>query len=259
MLIRFAASAELVDSQRSKGTAEENTKPKRLMKLKLTSLALLLLAGTSIHAATIISQWTFETDTPADQGNSSTSQIVGANNGNANDKAFGVHASGSTDWTTPAGSGSANSFSANTWAVGDYWQFEVDTRDFENISVSWDQMSSSTGPKDFGLFYSIDGSSFSQFSSSFAVGSSFTSFSRDLSAATTINDDASVFFRLVVMSGTAVNGAGIGTAGSSRIDNITVSGTAIDRIPVSTPDAGSSLFLLSLAFGGIAGAFRWRN
>lgn len=242
------------------------------MRLKLTSLGLFLLASTSINAATIISQWTFETAPPADLSNSSSSPTVIADVGNGS--ASGVHGSGNTDWSTPPGNGSANSFSANTWAVGDYWQFQVRTLGFEDIALSWDQASSGTGPKDFKLQFSTTGTLFSDFGNyvvqenpSSSLNWNSTTYrsgfliQMDLSLNNELEDLSSVYFRLVNTSTAKANGT-LGAAsagGASRIDNFTVNGTAIERVPVSTPDAGSSLLLLSLAFGGITGVLRWRK
>ncbi|MBK8001056.1 MAG: hypothetical protein IPK15_20685 [Verrucomicrobia bacterium] len=163
------------------------------MKLQLASLAFGLVASFTV-CATPISTWTFESATPFDLDNSGRSPVVAANTGIGS--ASGTHASSATDWKTREGNGSVRSISANNWAVGDYWQFEVSTVGYENITVSWDQMSSGTGPRDFGLFYSSDGALFTQFLSSFTVGASYTSFSKDLSAVIGISDDSSSLFRV---------------------------------------------------------------
>ena len=202
------------------------------MKSKTITLLLLLVTAISTNAATI-SQWTFEVNTPADLNNSTTSPSVAADVGSGT--ASGLHASAVTDWSTPAGNGSANSLSANTWAVGDYWQFEVDTRGFENISVGWDQLSSSTGPRDFGLFYSTDGTVFTQFMANYTVGISYASYSRDLSSIVTLNDDPSVYFRLRDMTTISAGNATVANAGTDRIDNFVVSGTVKASVPDSSP------------------------
>ena len=80
------------------------------------------------QAVTVV-QWDFEgSTTPADLTDSGTSPSVAASLGSGT--ALGVHAGSATDWSTPAGNGSANSFSSNTWAVGDYYQFSFSTSGF---------------------------------------------------------------------------------------------------------------------------------
>src|SRR6266446_9928561 len=99
------------------------------------ALALVFLGATSAQAQ--IAQWTFETSIPATAG--PFAPEVGSGS------ASGLHA-GAAVYSSPAGNGSAHSYSANTWAVGDYWQFQTSTLGFSGIALSWDQASSSTGP-----------------------------------------------------------------------------------------------------------------
>lgn len=219
------------------------------MKLQFASVVLALSGSLSIHATTL-SEWTFETSVPTSAGPHL------AEGGLRPGRALGHHSDGSTVFSNPEGFSSKEAFSATRWAVGDYWQFEVDTRDFEDISIKWDQMSSGTGPRDFGVFYSTDGIDFLQFSSSFTIGSSFSGFSFDLSGTTAVDDEDTVFFRITVVGGTAQNGNPIRTTGASRIDNFIVSGTEIQRNPVATPDVGGTFLLLSLALGGLVGVHR---
>ena len=60
----------------------------------------------------------------------------------------------------PAGNGSAHSFSSNVWAVGDYYQFQVSTLGQSQIGLVFDQTSSSTGPGNFKVQYSTNGTTF---------------------------------------------------------------------------------------------------
>jgi len=57
--------------------------------------------------------------------------------------ASGSHA-GAATYSSPTGNGSAKSYSANAWAVNDYWQFQVSTVGYTNITLSYDQTSSAT-------------------------------------------------------------------------------------------------------------------
>lgn len=212
------------------------------MKSTILSFLLLAAAGFSASAATI-SQWTFETSVPTAAG----SHI--AEGGVSPGSALGSHAAPATAYSNPFGNGSTESFSANNWLVGDYWQFQVDTTGYEDISLDWDQTSSSTGPMNFKLQYSATGVGFTDFatytvleniSANGGVWSATTdrpnySFSMDLSAVGAIENTATVFFRLVDASTTSANGATVAGAGASRIDNFTVTGEAIAHVPDSAP------------------------
>lgn len=192
--------------------------------------------GTVSANAVVLSAWTFETNTPADVTNSATGPSVVAESGlfTTGFTAVGVHSSANTDWTTPAGNGSANSYSANEWTVGSYFQFATASTGYEGITITFDQTGSNTGPRDFKLQYSTDGSAFTDFTGgaytvinggwSSGTPVNTTSFSFDLSAITALNNDASIWFRLVDTSTVAVNGGAVATTGTGRIDNVVISG-----------------------------------
>lgn len=161
--------------------------------------------------AQVISQWTFETNTPSDLANSSSGPSVTADVGNGT--ATGFHTSSNTDWSTPSGNGSPNAFSSNTWAVGDYYQFTLSTLGFSNIFVTFSQASSGTGPANFVLQYSTSGpsGSFSDFAPYTVSSTAFFDSAVykpenqkvfDLSAISDLNENSSVSFRLVDTSTT---------------------------------------------------------
>ncbi len=186
-------------------------------------------------AATIITQWTFESpNTPAGATAATYPNAIAPAAGSGN--AGGVHTSASTAWSTPAGNGSAYSFSSNNWSVGNYYQFSTSTTGFTGISVSWDQTGSATGPRDFKLAYSTDGTTFTDFGSAYSLPSPAvswssgstslaTKFSSDLSSITALDNQANVYFRLIDTSTFSINGGTVGTGGTGRVDNFTVRGT----------------------------------
>ncbi|MBV6452642.1 MAG: hypothetical protein MHPDNHAH_03402 [Anaerolineales bacterium] len=198
----------------------------------ITILALMLMSlpVQGVKAATTIAQWTFEApNTPADASNLAVypNPIAPAT---GTGSTAGVHASANTDWSTPAGNGSVDSFSSNEWAIGDYYQFSTTTTGYTGIQVSWDQTRSSTGPGEFKLAYSVDGVNFTDFGVPYTIlantwssgsTSSTSSFAYDLSAITALDDQATVYFRLV---NNVVPG---GTGGTNRVDNFAISGTAV--------------------------------
>jgi len=188
--------------------------------------------------ASVIADWTFETSAPATAGPFAPETGAGA--------ATGFHASGSAVYSSPAGDGSSHSFSSNYWSIGDYFQFQTSTLNLSGIALSWDQTSSNTGPQNFVLDYSTDGTNFTQFGSSYAVLANATpntpwsstgsvnlayAFSNDLSGITGLNNQANVYFRLIDKNTIAANGGTVGTSGTDRVDNFTVTGT-VSVVPV---------------------------
>ncbi len=216
-----------------------------------TALAATALAAFtfSAQAATVV-QWDFQIP-PADLNNSAVSPSVAAAIGTGT--ASGVHASADTDWSTPAGNGSSDSFSSNTWAVGDYWQFSFSTTGYTGLMLSFDQTGSGTGPKDFTLAYSTNGSSFTSFATyalpavtwNATTANPASTFTMDLSAVTALNNQATVFVRLVDASTTSIGLGVVAAGGTDRVDNFTVNLT-----PVPEADTAAMLAagLAALAF-----------
>lgn len=216
----------------------------------------------SSHAA-IITGWDFE-NAPADLSNSAASFTFASNLGPNSGTASGLHASALTDWTTPAGNGSANAFSSNEWAIGDYYQFTLSTVGFTQVYVSFSQTGSNTGPRDFELQYStsgvggpfVDFATYAVSNDSWNSGTpnpiSFESF--DLTAIGALAGNTDVVFRIVADSATAINGSPVATGGTGRVDNFIVSDAAIDP-PI--PEPGTALTLISGL--GVLGLLRRRS
>ena len=208
--------------------------PKYMKQYLATIATISVLSGLSSSGATV-ALWTFEGITGVTAANSPTVlPVIGTGS------AKGVHASASTVWSNPAGNGSAGSLSATIWAVGDYWQIQTSTIGFKGITLSYDQTGSSTGPRDFSLSYSLNGTSFITVGSTYSIlqnglapNASWSTgtptpaygFSVDLTAIGSIEDAASVFFRITDMATVSLAGGTVGSGGTSRIDNFLVSGT----------------------------------
>jgi hypothetical protein len=212
------------------------------MKKILLTLSAIAATALAAQAQTTIANWTFEPDPlPTNVTNSAIgpfSATVGTGS------VTGLHASNNTVWNSPSGNGSANSLSANSWTSGDYFQFQFSTLAFSNIAITWSQTRSGTGPTNFSLRYSTDGTSFTSFtnysvaqvtwnSTSNNLASIFTS---DLSSITELNAQTDVYLRLVSDQTAA-------SAGTGRIDDVTITG-------VPEP---STYAMLALAGAGFAG------
>jgi len=190
--------------------------------------------------STTIAQWTFETSIPA--GNGTTISGIAAEVGSGT--ASGVHASSSSAWSNPTGNGSPESFSANNWGVGDYFQFQTSTTGYSSISLQWDQTGSNTGPANFKVQYSTDNSSYTDASGgSYSVTAqnwnsttSNSSSTRTISLAgvSALNNAANIYIRLVQTNTSSINAGTVATTGTGRVDNVTITGTASTG---STPEA----------------------
>ena len=216
--------------------------------MKVTSLiaGLVLVASISTARAAIIAHWTFETSVPTTAG---PHAAEAGDNAGAGSPASGFHAGAATVYSNPAGNGSAESFSSNTWATGDYYQFQTSTVGYSLIAIEWCQVRSSTGPADFTLEGSTDGSTFSSLLANYTVLSSpswssgtpqpTTCFSA-VAAPASFDNQAAVYFRLT--SNETPSNAG----GTNRVDDVKI---------ITIPEPTS---LGLLAFGAVVALRRRR-
>jgi hypothetical protein len=229
----------------------------------------LFLAFNSVAGASILAQWTFETSLP-DATDSATIGSIAAETGTGT--ASGLHASASTDYSNPAGNGSAESFSSNTWAIGDYYQFQTSSTGFEDIMLSWSQASSNTGPRDFELQYNFDGGSTFSSAAPYMVlanaspnptWSTSTAHSEfnlnfDLSAISGLDNQPLITFRLVDVSIVSANGSTVATGGTNRVGNFIISGTTIST-DGAVPEASAILVWSMLCGSVLVGMKRSRD
>lgn len=147
----------------------------------------------------------------------------------------GNHASATSAWSNSGGNGSLVSLSGNYWAPSDYYQFQTSTLGFNAIYVTFDQTGSNTGPRDFQFSYSTDGTNFTNVGSVYTVSNS-SSWSTtiykpefmksfDLSSISGIAGQPMVYFRMTNTSTVSLVNGVVGTGGTSRVDNFSVSGT----------------------------------
>jgi hypothetical protein len=210
--------------------------------ITISGLGLFLRAQSN---AAIIADWTFESTQPTTAG--PYSPEVGAGTATAN------HA-GTSTYSSPAGNGSAHAYSSNNWAEFDSYEFEVSTVGDTGIGFQFDQTSSGTGPANFTLFYSTDGSDFSEVASYTVSNDSWSSITYkpisthffDLSSITALNNQSTVYLELLDGSTTDTLGTTVGSSGTDRVDNVIVTSPAV-ATPVPEPTALGLLMVSGLS------------
>ena len=239
--------------------AHQSNKTISMKKLFLPLLvAFVFMAGIAeANAQATIADWTFETTAPTTSGPLSPEVGAGSASG---------HHTGAATYSSPSGNASTHSYSANTWAVGDYFQFQVASTGYTAIKLGFDATGSATGPSSFKVQYSIDGTSFTDFQtyaiptavantaiSWSATGSpnATSTLSFNLSSITALNNLSAIYFRLVCNGTGTINGGTLsGTGGTSRVDNVIVTGTPADPTTTSlsptSVNAGSGAFTLTV-------------
>jgi len=187
-----------------------------------------------------LANWTFETSLPSNYG----PYAPEAGTQTATAQARSVHATSPTGYSA-AGNGSTKSYWADNWAVGDYYEFRISTLGLSGIQLGFDQTSSSTGPRDFKISYSINGgASFSDlrtYSVAESAGGGISwnsttvnqasSLSFDLSSFGALDNQSSLILRLVCASSISLSGGSLNSGGTSRVDNVFVSASSPDTTP----------------------------
>ena len=202
--------------------------------------------STNSTNAVILARWTFESLPVGFSTNGSFSGFFRPEGGLQTNSAqgFGMHTASST-YTNPSGNGSTKSFSCNTWNTNDYFQFNLSSLGYRGLRLKFDQNGSSTGPLQFRLETSTDGTVFNAFTnydvprtnssganvwtSGNYVSNSTLSF--DLSSLSDLANKTNLFIRLVQRGTNALNNGLVGSGGTSRLDNVEVSGTPLDTNP----------------------------
>ncbi len=178
---------------------------------------------------------------------------------------------GTPTYTSPAGNGSLRALSSNGWTnnansplLGDYYQVVVNTTGFTNIQLSFGQLSSATGPRNFTVAYSTDGTTFISNSVTAITSSTvWTVTTLDLSSLTNLANKSAVYFRLIDNSTNSQGGGIVATTGTSRIDDMLVSGTiagppqVLTQPPNTTNFFGDTTSITVVAGGDAPLSYQW--
>jgi hypothetical protein len=222
--------------------------------MKNLILFLTILTLTTARGATI-ADWTFENSKPngiefAGSWYTNVTAEIGLGTASAWHSSFALY-------SAFPGNGSSAAFGVtNGWSVGDFYQLAVSTVGDQNISLSYDQSGTSTGPGTFYLEYSTDGNTFTQFGSNYSVTvgnwtyltvNTNTTFNFDLSSVSAIDGQQMVYFRIVDASATAIDGGPVEGYEDDRVDNVVISAQAVPEPAAMTLAAvGGLFFALSL-------------
>lgn len=148
----------------------------------------------------------------------------------------------STPATLGFTSGGVNVSALDGQADSAWWLVtNISTKDFSDLSVSWSMRSSGTGPRDFQLQYSLDGTTWVNVGDPIVVpnGQGITTavakFTRTLPAAAA--DKENISLRWLMTSNASANNGTIATAGTHQINYIAIAGTESSTAAVRKPSA----------------------
>jgi hypothetical protein len=242
----------------------------RRLFILLAAAFCLLAAGARASAQVPVLYYDFENNTTRTTFENAVEQSVNSGSG-----ALTRSRPSSVSITGTAGAGTFNggaavgqAISTGGWqsatadpgtAATDYFQFVVNTGGLSQISVTFDNLASATGPAQVGLMYSTDGTNFFSPVAPVATGNgkvnsnppNFTTAVFDLSGVTpTVDNQASVTIRVYAYAGSDRTGRDLfGGSGTFRIDNLTVrartvtaSKTLLDYPSIGLSTTGGSAF-----------------
>ncbi|MCZ2278364.1 MAG: T9SS type A sorting domain-containing protein [Bacteroidia bacterium] len=170
------------------------------------------------------------TDVAYWQFSSASAQATGGVNAN---NLVNITAEGGTSGITFVAGADPNpdqSVSASNWDNGDntkYWQVVINTENYYDLSLSSVQRSSNTGPRDFKVQYKIGtGGTWTDVAGSeVTVANNFTTGTlSNVLLPAACSHQAVLYLRWIMTSNTAVNNSSVGVSGTSRIDNIFITG-----------------------------------
>ncbi|HAF24012.1 MAG TPA: hypothetical protein DCK93_14080 [Blastocatellia bacterium] len=205
------------------------------LKLFLAAAFCLVVMSSAIRAQVPILYYDFENNTTRTIFENAVEQAVNSGSGAI------TRAGGSTTVSSVAGAGTFNGGAAagqaatgTTWdssttdpgaTATNYYQFIVNIAGFSQLSITFDQQASGTGPARVGVLYSTDGSTFTASTTSLTGNAVFAASTFDLSSITAIDNQSSVTIRIYAFAGSAGDRTGrsaFASGGTFRIDNLTV-------------------------------------
>ncbi len=127
---------------------------------------------------------------------------------------------------------------------GKYYQFSLNSKKLGNITLNYSMKGSNTGPKNFKVLYSTDGTNFVAANDtiySITAASTFQKFSVTLPSGA--NNAENLYIRLEVANSISINNGTIQSGGSNYLQEVSITGSPIESpdivsIPSITPNSG---------------------
>ncbi|TVQ71837.1 MAG: T9SS C-terminal target domain-containing protein [Balneolaceae bacterium] len=187
------------------------------------------------------SGWTTGSSGRAPNSNNWQQEDNGDNGDNGNN---GDGDNGSDGGGDENGNGDGDSNSENESEIGNsdngspvvhdkYWQARLSTGGYHELTLQFRMNGSGTGPRDFRLYYSLDGGTSDGLAGwqpvpdgDFQAGTSWTLFTMNLPADAA--DAPELLLRWVRIGNTSIAGNDIGPTGTNRLDEVRITGVPLD-------------------------------
>jgi hypothetical protein len=141
-----------------------------------------------------------------------------------------------------------------------YWQISISTVGYGHLKLSSNQQSSNSGPRDFKIQLSIDGSSWSDPGIEILVlNNPTTGVLIDVPLPSTCDNQPILFIRWLMTTNTSVTGTAINIAGTSRIDDILIQGCLLPVLTSSISHSCCSGSPVNYIPEGSASNYEWNR
>ncbi|WP_455714920.1 CehA/McbA family metallohydrolase, partial [Anaerosporobacter sp.] len=125
---------------------------------------------------------------------------------------------------------SGNVLKAKGWSVDNYWQMGFNPSGYENLAIGFEAFSSGTGPAEFKLQYSLDGTTFQDIENAiYTIASTKSSDTTKyiMELPSVLSNVSQLYIRWVNIGTLSVNNGIVAATGTSSLGSITLSGTPI--------------------------------
>ncbi|MFC5447546.1 S-layer homology domain-containing protein [Paenibacillus aestuarii] len=201
--------------------------------IALLVLSMVLPNGLAAYAGTpeAVASWTFPTTA------STTTTPIAATSG-VNKSSATLAVSGGRTINISANS----TIYAGGWnAANGYWQAQVSTLGYSQLTLSSRNYGTSTGPKDFKIQYSLDGTDFTDVpNGAFVQGSTIADGVKDLVLPSAVDNQPAVYIRWLNYTTTSIGGGTTASGGNSRISDISIMGISLTGGGDSTPSKSTA-------------------
>ena len=214
---------------------------------------LLLFYFLSTKSQTTIVSWDFENKDPvADAGIAAnlTTEITTNSTG-----VVGYPAQ-----SYPTGWYSTNNTQWNNGQNQKYWQISISTLGYGHLKLSSNQQSSNSGPRDFKILFSNDGSSWSDPGIEILVmNDATTGVLNDVSLPSNCDNQPALYIRWLMTSNSPVSGKTINIGGTSRIDDIIIDGCLLPVLTSPLTHSSCSGSPVNYTPEGTATTYEWHR
>ncbi|MEI2758629.1 MAG: T9SS type A sorting domain-containing protein [Bacteroidia bacterium] len=155
-----------------------------------------------------------------------------------------ISTQGGTSAITYSAGATTEAASATGWDGGNgtkYWEINFDATNYYSLAFSSKQRSSGTGPRDFKVQYKIgSGGTWTDVTGgAVTVGNDFTTgVLTDIALPTACDNQSSVYLRWIMTSNTSVGNGTVASTGTSRMDDLFVTGYEGDFVVNNQSEAG---------------------